>query len=326
MIKQMSKTLNFFGPFLGLIFVYAIFHLKGPEQFHSLYNFKTILTQAVIIGIAALGMTVVIISAGIDLSSGSLIALGGVVTALILRQFGGEEPGVVIPLLAALAGILACTCCGMLNGIMISGLRIVPFIVTLGMMQIARGVSKGLAGNTTVNTPTSWLSRMMTVEPKMDVWYSVAPGVWLLLFLLVFMFVLLRYTTFGRHIFAVGSNEDTARLCGIHVGVHRVYVYAICGALTGVASVLGFSVLGIGDPTGAIGFELDVIAAVVIGGGSFSGGEGSVIGSVVGAVIIAILRNGCPMIGVENYIQNIVIGAIIIVAVGLDQLKQAHQR
>ena len=313
-MKQIGKFLN--------LFVYVIFYIFAGESFSSLYNSKTILQQAVIIGIAALGMTLVIISAGIDLSAGSVLAFGTVITALCLRsQMDGETMGFFIPLAAACLGILACAFCGFLNGIMISGFRIVPFIVTLGMMQIARGVAKWLASNTTVNVPDSWVGNLMIVEPNIGAWWSIAPGVWVMLILLGVTFVMLRYTTFGRHIYAVGSNEDTARLCGIQVGMHRVWVYTLCSALVGVASVMQFSSLNLGDPTGGIAFELDVIAAVVIGGGSFSGGVGSVVGSIIGALIIAILRNGCNAVEVENYVQNIVIGAIIIIAVGIDQLK-----
>jgi len=325
-MKRIGKILNLFGPFLGLIFVYLFFFFYAPANFHTLYNTKTILTQAVIVGIAALGMTVIIISGGIDLSAGSLIALGTVVTAIVLKNWGNPlGAGFGVALAAALTGVLACTLCGFLNGLIISLCRIVPFIVTLGMMQIARGMAKGLAQQTTVNTPSNWLNDLMVVEPKMDVWYSVAPGVWLLAALAVAMFVVLRYTLFGRYVFAIGSNEATARLCGIPVALHRVWIYTVGGLFSGVAAVMQFSNLTLGDPTAAIGMELDIIAAVVIGGGSFSGGEGSILGTIVGAVIMAILRNGCNMAGVPNWVQNILIGSIIIVAVGLDRLKHARQ-
>ena len=326
MRERIGKLFGLSGPLLGLTFTYLMFFFIAPDTFHSLYNTKTILTQTVIIGVAALGMTVIIISAGIDLSAGSLVALGTVVTALVLRRWGADSPGIWLPLAAAMAGILVCTFCGLLNGLMIAYLRVVPFIVTLGMMQIARGAAKGLSHQTTVNTPSSWLNGMMTVEPRMDVWYSVAPAIWLMLALLAVMYIVLRYTVFGRHVYAVGSNEATARLCGVKVKSHRVWVYTLGGLLAGVSSVMSFSALNLGDPTGAIGLELDIIAAVVIGGGAFNGGEGSVIGSVLGALVISILRSGCQAVGVENYVQNIVIGAIIITAVGIDQLKQKQYR
>lgn len=325
MKARIRAVLNMFGPFLGLIFVYLIFFFLAPPAFHTLYNTKTILTQTVIFGIGALGMTLVIISGGIDLSAGSVVALATVVTATILKGFGGPNMGFGLPLLAALGGIAACGLCGLLNGVIISTCRIVPFIVTLGMMQIARGVAKGVARQTTVNTPGNWLNNLMVVEPRMGTSYSVAPGVWIMLVLLAFMYVVLRYTAFGRYVFAIGSSEATARLCGIRVGLHRVYIYTVCSLLVGVAGIMQFSNLTLGDPTAAVGMELDIIASVVIGGGSLSGGEGSVIGSIVGALIMAILRNGCTLIGIPNYVQNIVIGSIIIIAVGVDRLKHARE-
>ena len=188
-------------------------------------------------------------------------------------------------------------------------------------MQIARGIAKGIASQTTVLPPKSWLNDVMVVEPQVGAWYSIAPGVWVALVLLIAVFVLLKYTVFGRHVFAIGSNENAARLCGINVNRKRIAIYSLCGGLTGMASVLQFSNLTLGDPTAAVGMELDIIAAVVIGGGSLNGGEGSVVGSAAGALIMAILRNGCNMVGIPNYVQNIVIGSIIILAVGLDGIR-----
>jgi ribose/xylose/arabinose/galactoside ABC-type transport system permease subunit len=318
---QLESITRSLGPIVGLAFVYIIFLVIAPDSFSSLYNSKNVLTQSVIIGVGALGMTVVIISGGIDLSAGSLIALGTVVTATVLREWGTGSPGILIPLVAAGAGILATTLCGLISGGIISWLKIVPFIVTLGMMQIARGVAKGIAHQTTVTAHQSWLNDLMVVEPSPGVWYSVAPGVWILIALMLVMIIVLRSTVFGRYVYAIGSNEATARLCGIRVEFHRVLMYTIGGFFAGIAAVMQFSNLTLGDPTAAVGMELDIIAAVVIGGGSLNGGEGSVAGSVIGAVIMAILRNGCTLVGIPNYVQNIVIGAIIIAAVGADHIK-----
>jgi ribose/xylose/arabinose/galactoside ABC-type transport system permease subunit len=323
MKDRLGKIFSLFGPFLGLAVVYALFLVIAPPSFHSLYNTKTFLTQAVIYGIGALGMTVVIISGGIDLSVGSMVALGTVVTALVLKApEGAPVPGFGPPVWAALAAIGACAFCGLVNGALVSLLRIVPFIVTLGTMQIVRGLAKGLAKESTVNAPENWLNNLMLVEPQSGVWHSVAPGLWILLGLAVLLGAVLKYTVFGRHVYAIGSNEATARLCGIRVGLQRVWIYTLGGALAGVASVMQFSNLTLGDPTAAGGMELDIIAAVVIGGGSLSGGEGSVAGSVLGAFLMAVLRNGCNLVGIPNYVQNIVIGAIIIAAVGVDRLRQ----
>jgi ribose transport system permease protein len=205
---------------------------------------------------------------------------------------------------------------------MITGLRIVPFIVTLGMMGIARGVAKLLAGEQKVNAPPSWLEELLSVDPGPDAPFWKLPwGVVILLALALLVFAVLRFSVFGRHVFAIGSNEAAARLCGIRVGLRKVQIYAAAGALTGVAGVLQFSQLTVGDPTVAVGKELDIIASVVIGGGSLSGGKGSVAGTLIGAFIMGILRNGCDIYGIPNYVQEIFIGIIIVAAVGVDRLR-----
>jgi ribose/xylose/arabinose/galactoside ABC-type transport system permease subunit len=348
--RRLKAIYFLIGPFIGLAFVYLLFCFLAPEQFRSWYNTKTILNQAVIFGIGALGMTFIIISGGIDLSVGSQIALGTVVVATILKTWGGDltpllplpdfivstlahfgGPSLVafiqqsIPaLLAALAAIGVCALCGLLNGLMISKLRIVPFIITLGMMQIVRGVAKWIGKEQTVTAPSTWLNSLMDIDPQQK-WLLVSPGVWTMLLLLILMFIVLRYTVFGRYVFAIGSNEATARLCGININLNRIWIYTLASALTGVAAVMQFSMLTVGDPTGAEGSELNIIAAVVIGGGSLNGGEGSAIGSLMGALLMAVLQNGCNMLGIPNYVQNIVIGGIIISAVGIDRLKHRGQ-
>lgn len=310
------------GTMLGFLFVYFLFFFVAPAEFHSLYNTKTLVSQSVIYGIGALGMTFVIISGGIDLSAGSMIALGTVATARLLQLGTVGEMGFLLPMLAACAGILTCSLVGVANGAMTSLLRIHPFIITLGMMQIARGAAIGIAGQTMVNCPPNWLNGLMVVEPRVGAWHSVAPGIWLMLVLLIATVVLLRLTVFGRHVVAIGSNEATARLCGVRVQITRIAVYGLSGALIGIASVMQYAKLSQGDPTAAIGMELDIIAAVVVGGGSLNGGKGSLLGTLFGALIMAVLRNGCNLVGIPNFVQNIVIGAIIIAAVGIDRLRQ----
>jgi len=322
MRRGTAKRLFMFGPLLGLILVVVLFVGLCPPEFHSFYNAKTVVTQTVIVGIGALGMTLVIISGGIDLSVGSLIALCTVVVAQTLNLMAGDDAAIggLFPLVAALAGIGACGLCGAVSGALVSRLRIVPFIVTLGMMQIARGLAKWLGREQTVGTPENWLQQLMLVDPEPG-WLVLAPGVWLAAGLLVLLVVVLRLTVFGRYVFAIGSNEPTARLCGINVGLHRLVIYTACGLFVGIAGVMQYANLTVGDPTAAQGMELDIIAAVVIGGGSLSGGEGSAIGSIFGALIMAVLRNGCNMLGVPNYVQEIIIGAIIVGAVAVDRLR-----
>jgi ribose/xylose/arabinose/galactoside ABC-type transport system permease subunit len=269
-------------------------------------------------------MTFVIISGGIDLSVGSLIALATVVMARLLNLRPDPVPG-WLPWAAA-AGAVACGALGGLgNGFLSARFRIVPFIVTLGTMQIYRGGAKWLAAEQTVTAPPTWLNGLMEVDsgPR---WLWLAPGVWLLLLLTAGAAVVLRRTVFGRHAYALGSNEATARLCGIPVERRRMALYAAGGAFAGLAGVLQFANLTLGDPTAAEGMELDIIAAVVIGGGSLRGGEGRAAGSLIGALLMAVLRNGCNMAGIPNYLQNIVVGAIIIGAMGLDRLSDPRSR
>jgi ribose transport system permease protein len=230
----------------------------------------------------------------------------------------------MLPLGAALAGILACGAVGLLNGIVVTRFRIVPFIVTLGTMQIARGVAKWLANEQTVGAPENWLNGLMLVDPRPG-WLLFAPGVWLGLILLIVGAAVLKHTLLGRYTFAIGSNEETARLCGVKVDRMKVVIYTLCGLFTGVAGVLQFGYLTVGDPTSGVALELDIIAAVVIGGGSLSGGEGSALGSIVGALIMAVLRNGSNMLGLPNYVQEILIGVIIVGAVMVDQLRTSEQ-
>ena len=326
MIEKIKRLLLQFGPFFGLLFVLVLFAILGINQddfyssFFSFYNFKTILTQSVIIGIGALGMTLVIISGGIDLSVGSQVALGTVVIALVLGDPNAENLGFFKPFIAALAAIGVCGLMGWLGGYISAKFSIVPFIVTLGTMQIARGLAKWLANEQTVATPDNWMLELMSINPEPS-WLIFAPGVWITLGLLLFLIVVLRYTVFGRHVFALGSNENTARLCGINVKLNRIIIYTLCGLFTGVAAVMQYGNLSIGDPTSAVAMELDIIAAVVIGGGSLMGGEGSAMGSIVGALLIAVLKNGCVIMGVPTYVQEIIIGGIIIGAVLVDNLK-----
>jgi len=321
--KKVANLLIAFGPLLGLLFVILLFGFLCPPEFSSFYNAKTILTQMVIIGIGALGMTLVIISGGIDLSVGSQVALCTVVLATVLNIMAPSvdaQVGWMMPLMAAVAGVIACGLCGWVSGLVISKVKIVPFIVTLGMMLIARGMAKWIGKEQTVITPVNWIQRIMMVDPEPS-WLILAPGVWLCLILLILLFIVLKYTVFGRYVFAIGSNEQTARLCGINVEQKRILVYMLCGVFTGIAGVMQYANLTVGDPTAANGMELDIIAAVVMGGGSLSGGEGSAQGSIVGALIMAVLRNGCNMLGVHNYFQDIIIGTIIVCAALVDKLR-----
>ena len=313
---QLSRLLNFFGPLLGLLLVVGVFS-ANPEvrpYFLTGANFKIILTQTVIVAICALGMTMIIVSGGIDLSVGSAVALTSVVGAtLIVKSF----PPTAVVLLTVLAGGVL----GLLNGAAIAGMRMMPFIVTLGMMGVARGAAKWMADNQAVNYPDSPLNRIMALEAPEEL-LPLPAGVWLAIALAVLMAVVMRQTVFGRYIFAIGSNEIAARLSGIRVRLHKVFIYSLAGLFFGIAGLMQLSRLTQGDPTVAIGLELDVIAAVVIGGASLSGGSGSILGSMIGALIMAVLRNGSNQSGWPTYMQEIIIGIVIILAVAVDRLRQ----
>jgi ribose transport system permease protein len=303
------------GPALGLILVILVFALltDAPGRYLSAFNLRIVLSQTVIVALGAIGMTMIIVSGGIDLSVGASIALAGVIAALCLQA--GWPPS-----LAVLAAVVVGGVVGFTNGAMITALRVVPFIVTLGMLGIARGVAKWLAREQTVNAPATWVNDLLVTFPK-PAWLVLPLGVWITLALAVLAALVLRRTVFGRRIFALGSNEAAARACGIDTGRLKIATYTFAGLLFGFAGVMQMSRLRQGDPTVANGAELDIIAAVVIGGGSLSGGEGTILGSLIGALIMAFLRNGCQQMGWPNYIQEIIIGVIIVLAVALDRLR-----
>lgn len=315
---NLFALLNAVGPFLGLMLVIGLFSVDSEVRSYFLTgaNFKTIFIQTVIVAIGALGMTMIIVSGGIDLSVGSVVALTGVVGAVSMVQ--GCPPAAAIALTILVGGLV-----GLVNGAVIAGLGMMPFIVTLGMMGVARGVAKWLARSQTVDAPNSPIDRLMAVVEPLQL-FPLPIGVWIATSLAVAMAVVLKKTIFGRYVFAIGSNEATARLCGIRVRTMKVAIYSLAGLLFGLAGLMQMSRLAQGDPTVAIGLELDIIAAVVIGGASLNGGTGSILGSMIGALIMAVLRNGSSQMGWPNYMQEIIIGIVIIVAVGVDRLRHGR--
>lgn len=305
-----------FAPLFALVVVYVLFSLLTPDTFLRSLNLVTMLRQTVVVSIAAVGMALIIVHGGIDLSVGSTVALTTVVTAKCLQAGAGPASTVLSALLLGAAA-------GALNGALIVGLRITPFIATLGSMSALRGVAKGLADEQKIDAPSRGIDDWMAILPGERL---VPYGVWLALLAGVACAVLLGYTRLGRHAVAVGSNELTARLCGVPVGRVRMAVYTLGGLLAGLAGLLEFSTLTVGDPTDSFGLELEAIAAVVIGGGSLSGGQGSVAGTLLGALLLTVIKAGCTHVGMPNWIQEILTGGIIVVAMTLDRLRQSARR
>jgi len=301
------------GPFVALLVVYALFAMITPE--HSFLRpqiFLTMARQSVVLGLCAVGMTLVIITGGIDLSTGSLVALTTVVLAKMLK--GGSSPVVAVACAVAVA-----TMVGAFVGLCVGRFRLMPFVVTLGTMAVLRGSAIGLASEQKIDCDARGLDHLLEASLS-------SPGIWIALGLAAVVALVLGYTRFGRHVFAVGSNEAAARLCGIDAGRVKILVYAISSLLVGIAGVMEFSTLTVGDPTDSVGLELDVIAAVVIGGAPLAGGEGSILGSVFGALLIIVIRTGAVHMGMPSWVQYIVTGVIIFVAVAVDSARRRRTR
>jgi ribose transport system permease protein len=308
---RLKSALTLLGPFIALLVVYAIFGMMNSAMFTQ-DVLLSLLTQTVIVGTAAIGMTLIIIAGGIDLSVGSIIALCGVFAAtLVTHDYSAP--------MVFLATVVFGGVCGLVNGGLTVGLKLLPFIITLGTMQVFRGAGKVATAGTPVNLPFD----VTAFKPWMG-GAGIPWGVWLMILLVILFSLLLRYTRFGRHIFAVGSNEHTATLCGVNVGKVKLFVYMIGGSLAGLAAVMNMAKSSQGDPTTAMGLELDIIAAVVIGGASLSGGEGTVLGAVIGALLMTTIRTGCVLNGIPTPWTEVITGAIIIIAVIIDRLR--HQR
>lgn len=410
-----QPVLRALGPFLALSIVIAFFAVADAWQaqaagesgnFLTLGNVQRVSAATVIVAVAALGMTLIIISGGIDLSAGTALALCAVVTAWSLKNdvvllvvHGNSVSGIKLslregqkrldalndevsklttrlqaelaepqkaareaeltaktaavaqqktlvadlesrqkriiaasptwspwsPPVAIVLALLAGGLVGAINGSLISGLRVVPFIVTLGTMTLFLGVAKLIAEETTVRPEITqvpqWLKQL--TSSNQDAMVGGMPmAVWITLALAACLAAVLHLTVFGRHVFALGSNEATARLCGIQVVRTKILVYALAGVFTGVAGIYQFSRLSSGSSTSGTGLELKIIAAVVIGGGSLSGGRGAVLGTLCGAAIMAVIESGCTQLGFNNPYQDIILGVIIVAAVTLDQFRQ----
>lgn len=305
------------APFIGLFVVLAFFHMKS-DRFLDPLNMKVVAAQTVIVGVCALGMTFIMIGGGIDLSVGSVIALCSVFLALSYQQGWPTWAGILVTV--GVGGL-----CGLVNGVLITGLQIIPFVATLGMMSIARGAARYFADNSIVRLTSEHRPDQLAefVQPIQSMaWWDLAPSVWVMVGMAVLCGIVLNLTTFGRRVYALGSNELASRYSGVRINRQKLAIYTVGGLLTGLAGVFVFANTVQGDPSAGVGLELQVIAAVVIGGGSLAGGEGSVLGTLIGAFMLTALVNGCTMAEYPNYVQEIVIGAIIVLAVALDHVRK----
>lgn len=301
------------APLLSLFLLAALLAWLSP-YFFTLENLLAIGLQMSVVAIMALGQVPIIIAGGIDLSAGSVLGLSGVVACMLLHN--GQSFG-----LALFAALLTGIACGALNGFFITRGKLPPFIATLGMMGIARGLALIITGGVPIfGLPESFATlgggRFLQVLPLPVMITLVVGGL---------THFALEHTRLGRHAFAIGGNAEAARLAGVVVNRSKQILYVFCGALSGLAGLILASRLNSGQPTAGTGYELDVIAACVIGGASLSGGTGTVGGALIGALIMGVLRNGCNLLDISAFWQQVAIGAIIIVAVFIDQTRRARE-
>lgn len=296
-------------PFLALLTLFVALSIASPS-FLTSQNLSSVVRQTAVFNTLALGMTLVIISGGIDLSVGSIVALGGLAGTMAMAN------GVPIPL-GVLLGIATGLLCGFINGMLVTQLRIIPFIVTLGMMGVLRGLALIISDGMPVHDVPKGFQFLGEGTILGFPFVLVV-----LIACAVLVHFILEHTRLGRYVFAIGSNSEAAIYAGIPVNFHTVAIYALSGGLAGLAGLIEASRLSTGQPTAGQGYELQAIAAVVIGGGSLRGGEGTVIGTLIGGFIMGLLANGSDLLGINPYVQQALIGAMIIVFVAVDELRK----
>jgi len=304
--------------FLVLVALIAVFSLLQFNEFFTVSNLRNIATDAAVLLVVATGLTYVIITAGIDLSVGSVLVFASVVSARAMNAVGGDNWGVII--VGVIVGLLAGVAWGILNGFLVTKAKIPSFIVTLGTLGMALGAALLITGGVDERdvpfklVETIGTGRLFGQIP----WLVVIAAVVALVF-----GIILAQTRFGRYTYAIGSNEEGVRRTGVNVDRHLIKVYALCGALAGFAGALSLARFGTTSIAGNTTLNLDAIAAIVIGGTSLFGGVGTIVGTVVGVFIPAVLRNGFVIVGVQPFWQQVAVGAVLIIAVYLDQLRRA---
>jgi ribose transport system permease protein len=304
------KTLERFGIYIGFLAILLLFSVLSPN-FLSGRNTSNIIVQSSVLAIIAIGQTIVILTSGIELSVGSVVAFTSMFSGLMVVNLG-------LPVaVAVVAGVLVASFMGLINGVVVSYANVPAFIATLGMMSMARGAALAL----TSGAPISGIPRAFERLASTNV-FGVIP-IFIIYSLVAYAmgYLFLMLTKTGRYIYSIGGNREAARLSGIRVRRIETLAYVICGALSGIGGVMLTARLAYATPIAGMGYELDVIAATVIGGTSLFGGEGNLLGTLVGAILLGTLRNGLTLSGVSPYFQSIIIGMVIILAVFLDRIK-----
>lgn len=312
-----STAVSAAGPLVALILAVVFFSIRS-DRFLSGTNLSLILQQVMVVGTLAIGQTLIILTGGIDLANGAIMALASIFMARLAVVDG------VNPVLAILLGLLVAVAFGLLNGLLVTRLRLPPFIVTLGTLNIAFALVHIYSKEQTVsNVPAAltWLGSTFRLGGT-----AVAYGSVLMVLLFVVVFLILRLTAGGRHVYAVGDNAEAARLSGIKTNRVLLYVYTVAGLMYGIGGLLLIGYTNVGDPQAGQTDNLESITAVVLGGTSLFGGRGSVLGSLVGALIVGVIRNGLQLIGVPSIYQVLITGILVILAVAVDQVARRQQR
>jgi len=316
-IKAKLPPMGTLGPFIALLGA-CLFFASQSDRFLTLQNFSLILQQVMVVGTIAIGQTLIILTAGIDLSCGMIMALGSIVMTKMAADFGLSAP------VAITLGIAVTTLFGLANGLLVTKAKLPPFIVTLGMLNIAFAITQLYSGSQTiteVSAGMTWLGNSFRIGQT-----NILYGVVLMLALYLITWLFLRETAPGRHIYAVGNSPEASRLTGISTDKVLLGVYALAGVFYGIASLLSVARIGAGDPNAGQTENLDAITAVVLGGTSLFGGRGIILGTLVGALIVGVFRNGLTLMGVSSVYQILVTGVLVILAVLTDQMSRKGVR
>ena len=315
--KGLLRTFGAVGPFLALVAA-CVFFATRSDRFLTGDNLSIVLQQVMVVGVIAIGQTLVILTAGVDLSCGTVMALGGIVMTKLAAELGVPVP------LAIASGLGVTTLFGLLNGLLVTRINLPPFIVTLGTLNIAFAITQLYSNAQTVTDLPEALNALGGTFRVGGT--SVVYGVVVMLVLYGVAWFVLRNTPSGRHVYAVGNNPEAARLTGIATPRVILTVYVLAGVLYGVAALLSVARTGVGDPNAGQTENLDAITAVVLGGTSLFGGRGAVLGSLVGALIVGVFRNGLTLMGVSSVYQILITGILVILAVATDQLSRRGAR